>query len=76
MTPNARFIYMPDKPKNAQSQVQRIKVTAFITLQAYHAINQLQLRHKARQGRSLPLWQVLDTAVKAYAKKEGITAKQ
>ena len=66
---------MPDKPTNVQANVQRVKVTAFITLQAYNAINQLQLSHKARQGRSLPLWKVLDTAVKAYAKKEGITTK-
>ncbi len=64
---------MPDKPTDTQENVQRVKVTAFITLQAYNAINQLQLRHKAREGRSLPLWKVLDTAVKAYAKKEGIT---
>jgi hypothetical protein len=75
MTQYARFIYMSDKPKNSQADVQRVKVTAFITLQAYHAINQLQLRHKARQGRSLPLWRVLDTAVKAYAQKEGITTQ-
>ena len=49
-----------------------MQLTAGITLAAYDAIVELQRRHRRRTGKALRLWQVLDTAVIDYAKRQGI----
>ena len=65
---------MPDKPaqKAPRAKVSRVRLTARITLAAYDAIAELQRRYRRRTGKALRLWQVLDTAVIDYAKKQGI----
>jgi len=52
--------------------VARVKLTARVTLDAYDAIIELQRRHRRRTGRALRLWEVLDAAIVAYAKRHGI----
>jgi len=52
--------------------VARVKLTARVTLDAYDAITELQRRHRRRTGRALRLWEVLDAAIVAYAKRQGI----
>jgi hypothetical protein len=63
---------MPNKKeKTATTQVERVKVTAVISLKAYETINEVQRAYRRKTGRALPLWRVLDTAILAYAKKQG-----
>lgn len=50
-------------------QIQRVKVTALISLEAYDAINQIQLEYRKTSGRNLPQWKVLDSAIIAHAKR-------
>ena len=53
-----------------KSELQRIKVTAFISLQAYDAISTLQHQYRKQTGKALPLWKVIDAALIAYARHE------
>ena len=57
---------------NTNKRVTRVRMTARITVAAYDAIAQMQRRHRRETGRALRLWQVVDAAVVAYAKEEGI----
>ena len=50
----------------------RVRLTARVTLAAYDAITEIQRRHRRRTGRALRLWEVLDAAIVAYAKRQGI----
>jgi len=52
--------------------VPRVKLTARVTLDAYDAITEIQRRHRRETGRALRLWEVLDAAIVAYAKRQGI----
>ena len=64
---------MPDKQKRVPEMGQkRVALTARLSLEAYHAITDLQRQHRIKTGRSLPIWKVIDTAVRAYAKRQGI----
>ena len=65
---------MPGKQqeKKPGAKVARVKLTARVTLDAYDAITELQRRHRRRTGRALRLWEVLDAAIVAYAKRRGI----
>ena len=57
-----------DKPEETNEQ--RVALTARLSLDAYDAIAQIQRKHRIQTGRSLPIWKIIDTAVKAYAKKQ------
>ena len=63
-----------DKPRqrNAPSRAQRVRLTAQVTLAAYDAISEIQRRHRHKTGKALRLWEVLDAAIRTYAKKQGI----
>ena len=75
--PNGAFTYMPDeKQETPGAELQRIKLTARLTLPAYDAIAEIQRRHRRKTGRALPLWKVLDAAIIAYAKKQGIKVRE
>ena len=70
---NGAFTSMRDeKQETPETEPQRIKLTARLTLSAYDAIAEIQHRHRRKTGRALPLWKVLDAAIIAYAEKQGI----
>ena len=48
---------------------QRVKLTVQLSLSAYHAILDIQRRHRIQKGSALPIWKVIDSAVRAYAQK-------
>ena len=56
-----------DKPEKKE---QRVALTARLSLDAYDAIDQIQRQHRIQTGRALPIWKIIDTAVKAYVKKQ------
>jgi hypothetical protein len=56
----------------SEGKAQRIKLTARLSLPAYDAIAEIQRRYRRQTDRALPLWQVLDAAIIAYAKTQGI----
>lgn len=62
---------MPKQPKSkSETKERRVALTARLSLDAYDAIAQIQRQHRIQTGRALPIWKVIDTAVKAYAKKQ------
>jgi hypothetical protein len=65
---------MTEKPRreNAQGRTQRVRLTAQVTLAAYDAISEIQRRHRHETGKALRLWEILDAAIRTYAKKQGI----
>jgi hypothetical protein len=65
---------MTDKPRRkiAQGRAQRVRLTAQVTLAAYDAISEIQRRHRHKTGKALRLWEILDAAIRTYAKKQGI----
>ena len=65
---------MTDKPRreNAQGRALRVRLTAQVTLAAYDAISEIQRRHRHKTGKALRLWEILDAAIRTYAKKQGI----
>ena len=67
---------MTEKPRreNAQGKTQRVRLTAQVTLTAYDAISEIQRRHRHKTGKALRLWEILDAAIRTYAKKHGIAA--
>ena len=56
----------------SRAKVERVKLTAQVTLAAYDAITELQRRHRRKTGRALRLWQVLDAAIISHAKEKGV----
>ncbi len=60
------------KEKKPEAKEQRVAFTARLTMAAYDAIFELQRKHRRKTGRHRPLWEFLDEAVRAYAKKQGI----
>jgi len=74
---NGAFTCMPDEKQGTpETEPQRIKLTARLTLTAYDAIAEIQRRYRRKTGRALPLWKVLDAAIIAYAKRRGITVRE
>ena len=71
---NDAFTPMPGKQrqKKPETEVQRVRLTARVTLVAYDAITEIQRRHRRKTGKALRLWQVLDAAIIAYAKRQRI----
>ena len=65
---------MPNKgrQKKSETEVPRVRLTARVTLAAYDAIAEMQRRHRRKTGRVLRLWEVLDAAIIAYARRQGI----
>jgi hypothetical protein len=62
--------------KELETKVQRVKLTARITLPAYDAIFELQRQHRRKTGKHLPLWKVLDAAVRTYAHQQGFEVEE
>jgi hypothetical protein len=70
---NGALNHMSDeKQTRSEAEPQRIKFTARLTLTAYDAIAEIQRRYRNKTGRVLPLWKVLDAAIIAYARGQGI----
>ncbi len=66
----------PDKNKKQISQEpQRIKLTARVSMNSYNAITEIQRIHRTKTGKALPLYQILDTAILAYAEKHNIKTR-
>jgi hypothetical protein len=64
---------MSKDEQNTQTQnVQRIALTARLSLKAYDAITEIQRLHRRRTGRRRCLWEILDAAIIAHAKQQGI----
>jgi hypothetical protein len=67
---------MPDKQKGkSETNRQRVALTARLSLEAYHAITELQRQHRIQTGRALPIWKVIDAAIRAYAKQQGVRGR-
>lgn len=72
---NGAFPKMSKQQKNQPDpKEQRVALTARLSLEAYDVITEIQRQHRIRTGRALPIWKVIDAAVKAYAKKQDIPA--
>jgi len=70
---NDAHVHMSDKtPENLKTNLLRIALTARFSLNAYDAIIEIQRRYRRSTGRHKPLWKVLDAAIIAYAKQQGI----
>jgi hypothetical protein len=60
---------MPDIWNNTdQPKIERVKLTARVSLEAYDLISDLQRQHRRKTGKALPLWKVVDAAIKTYAR--------
>ena len=59
---------MPDIWNNTtEPKVERVKLTARVSVEAYDLISELQRKHRGETGRALPLWKIVDAAIRAYA---------
>ncbi|MCB8980260.1 MAG: hypothetical protein H6657_22845 [Ardenticatenaceae bacterium] len=66
---------MPKQPTDkTETTNQRVALTARLSLDAYDAIAQVQRQHRIQTGRALPIWKIIDTAVKTYAKQQSHSA--
>ena len=59
------------KGSEAKSEPKRIRLTVQLTTDAYNAISDLQTNYRAKTGKALPAWQVIDKAIVAYAQRQG-----
>lgn len=74
---NDTTIHMSDKKRRgAGAGSRRVRLTVQLTLSAYYAIGEIQRRHRIEKGRAIPIWKVIDTAVRAYAKEKGIQLRE
>jgi len=72
---NGALIYSSkQQQKKPKTEGPRVRLTARVTLAAYDAITEIQRRHRRKTGRALRLWEVLNAAIIAYAKRQGIKA--
>ena len=69
---DAQFNMAINKSENEKANVQRIALTARLSLDAYDAITEIQRKHRRKTGRHKCLWEVLDAAILAYAKEQCI----
>ena len=60
------------RPENQQTKLQRIALTARLSLNAYDAITEIQRQYRRKSGRHKCLWEILDAAIIAYAKEQGM----
>ncbi len=66
--------FMPKSEKkesNNRPEPKRIRLTVQLTTDAYNAISNIQTTHRAKTGKALPAWEVIDAAVRAYTKRQG-----
>ena len=63
--------YVSMSVKKSENQ-KRFALTARLNLDAYDAITEIQRQYRRRTGRHKCLWEILDAAIIAYAKKQGI----
>ena len=54
------------------SKSDRVRMTVQLSAEAYQAISEIQRKYRVRTKRAKPTWQIIDAAVKAYAKQRGI----
>ena len=69
---DAHFNMAINKSEYKKTKFQRIALTARLSLDAYDAITEIQRHHRRKTGRHKCLWEVLDAAILAYAKGQGI----
>ena len=60
----------------SESRLQRVALTARLTITSYDAITEIQRQHRIKTGRVLPIWQVIDAAIQSYAKEKGIKLRE
>ena len=65
-----------EQQKEPKVRPNRIALTARLSLNAYDAITEIQRRYRRKSGRHLPLWKVLDAAIIAYAKRQGVIIEE
>ena len=64
---------MPKQQSNREvSKPDRVRMTVQLSAEAYHAVAEMQRKYRVRTKRAKPTWQIIDAAVKAYAKQRGI----
>jgi hypothetical protein len=67
---------MSGEEQPVKSEAQRLRLTTHLSLGAYDALTEIQRSHRLETGKSVPRWRIIDTAIKNYAKRKGITTKQ
>ena len=59
---------MPNLWNNkTELKVERVRLTARVSLEAYELVAEMQRRHRSKTGRALPLWKLIDDAIRTYA---------
>jgi len=60
------------KPNNKSSQgpkkLKRVRTTIDLTAKALQIIDHVQLQHRLKTGKALPLWQAVSQAIENYGK--------
>ena len=63
----------PDKPdlksNQTASKPKRVRTTIDLTAKALQIIDQVQLQHRLKTGKALPLWQAVSRAIEDYGKQ-------
>ncbi len=59
-----------------ETKEQRVALTARLSLDAYDAIAQIQRQHRIQTRHALPIWKIIDAAIKAYAKKQNSSVRE
>ena len=68
---------MADEQKNQREDApHRIRLTTRLSVPAFDVLAEIQRRHRRETGRAIPKWRVIDTAIIAYAEREGIKTEQ
>jgi len=62
------------KPKEgeAETEPKKVRFTASVSLVAYDAAVEIQRLYRAKTGRALPLWRILDATIISYATHNSI----
>ena len=67
---------MPNQlPPVSKNEPKKFSFTARLSPAAYEAISEIQRQHRLKTGRVKHLWEILDTAILAYAEKLGIKSR-
>jgi hypothetical protein len=67
---------MSKEEQSVKNETQRLRLTTRLSLDAYDALTEIQRCHRLETGRAVPRWQIIDKAIKNYAKRKGITTEQ
>ena len=62
---------MPGEQQD-KNEAQQLRLTTRLSLTAYNALTEIQRSHRLETGRAVPRWQIIDKAIKNYAKRKGI----